>query len=52
VFFLLLKIQHEVELWKMSVGFFGVLIFIFFVWWKAEGSLDIHTVDIPRREAW
>lgn len=34
-----------------SVGFFAlVLAVIFVLWWKAEGTLSIHSVDTPSRE--
>jgi len=43
---------HNVPL-KLTTSVFAVLLAIVFVlWYRQEGTLSIHSIDTPRREAW
>lgn len=41
-----------VPLWISTVVFSVILAGCFYAWWKAEGTLSIHSIFTPRREAW
>jgi len=39
-----------VELWIENVVFFFLVVVCFGTWYKVEGTLDIHSINTPRRE--
>ena len=41
-----------VPLWASTVGFSVALAATFATWYRAEGTLSIHSIFTPRREAW
>src|SRR3954454_3262348 len=43
---------HDVPL-KLTTAVFAVLLAIVFsLWYREEGTLSIHSIDTPKREAW
>jgi uncharacterized membrane-anchored protein len=43
---------HDVPL-KLSTAVFAVLLAVVFaLWYREEGTLSIHSIDTPKREAW